>query len=387
MNKARAIRLAMLAFGLVAVAWIASHTYWEETQVPMPPKGEAVSNPFYAAQRLAEALGAHTRWDRVVTTPDRDAVLVVSNWNWGLTVSRRQQMERWVESGGRLVVDRSLLTGSEAFAEWSGVSRSNESDEEEDDQEVPRQRLHVKDCRRATDQTSGRGYSICELDRSALVSTRKTTWELRDDMGAQAVRVAAGRGSVTVINAAPFLHKEILEGDHASLFAAATQLRGGDEIRFLSEDKHPSLLTLVWEYGAPVVVIALLTLALALWRGGTRFGPLVAATENSRRSLAEQIRGTGLFAIRFGGGEGLHAASARALNEAAARRISAYPRLPAEERIAALVRATGFAADDLKSALHYSGPRRANELRSAIALLEAARRRILIGNTRSSNGN
>ena len=199
--------------------------------------------------------------------------------------------------------------------------------------------------------------------------------------------MAVGRGSVTLINAIPFLHKDLFEGDHASLFAAATQLRGGDEIRFLSEDSHESLVTLVWRYGAPVVVIALLAIALALWRGGTRFGPLVAATENTRRSLGEQIRGTGLFAIRFGGGEALHSASARALNEAATRRISAYARLPSEERIAALVRATGFAADDLKAALHYSGPRRANELRSAIALLEAGRRRILIENTRSSHGN
>ena len=86
-------------------------------------------------------------------------------------------------------------------------------------------------------------------------------------------------------------------------------------------------------------------------------------------------------------GEALHAATVRALNEAAVRRISAYARLPTEERLAALVRATGFAQDDLQSALYYSGRRRANELRSAIALLEAARRRILLGNTRSSHGN
>jgi hypothetical protein len=190
-----------------------------------------------------------------------------------------------------------------------------------------------------------------------------------------------------MINNVPFLYRALFDGDHAGLFVAATQLRSGDEVRFLSEDSHESLLSLTWRYGSPVVVIALLTIALALWRGGTRFGPLVAATDSSRRSLAEQIRGTGLFALRFGGGEALHGATVRALNEAASRRISAYDRLPTQARLEALVRATGFAQDDLQSALHFSGRRRANELRSAIALLEAARRRILLANTRSSHGN
>ena len=46
------------------VTWIASNTYWAEVTMPMPPKGEALTNPFYAAQRFAEALGARTSWDR-----------------------------------------------------------------------------------------------------------------------------------------------------------------------------------------------------------------------------------------------------------------------------------------------------------------------------------
>jgi hypothetical protein len=389
----RVAQLILLVAFILLIAWIANHTYWEEVKVPLPPRGEAARNPFYAAQRLAEKLGARTRWDRVLTMPDRDGVLVVSTWNWGVSDARRKQMEHWVESGGRLIVDRSLITGNDRFQRWSGLSHETPSEEEEkqehdgDGEPDFVKKMRLDPCRKVTDQASGRGYKLCGLDRSFLTSTRKMTWELRDEVGAQAARVNVGRGSVTMVNGEPFLWRDLLEGDHASLFVAATQLRSGDEVGFLSEASHESLLTLTWRYGAPVVVIALLTIALALWRNGTRFGPLVAATDTSRRSLAEQIRGTGLFALRFGGGEALHAATVRALNEAAGRRISAYARLPTEERLAALVRATGFAQDDLQSALYYSGRRRANELRSAIALLEAARRRILLANTRSPHGN
>ena len=48
------------------------------------------------------------------------------------------------------------------------------------------------------------------------------------------------------------------------------------------------------------------------------------------------IRGTGQFTLRFGGGRALYAAQVRALQEAAERQIPAYSRLGGTERVAAL---------------------------------------------------
>jgi hypothetical protein len=73
-------------------------------------------------------------------------------------------------------------------------------------------------------------------------------------------------------------------------------------VHFLTESEHPSLLALIWMYGAPVVGLAAAWLLLALWRNGVRFGSIVGTAPAARRSLAEQIRGTGQFALRFGGG-------------------------------------------------------------------------------------
>jgi hypothetical protein len=151
---------------------------------------------------------------------------------------------------------------------------------------------------------------------------------------------------------------------------------------FLSEEDHPSILALVWQYGAPVVWLTLTLLALSLWRGSVRFGPLAAAPESARRSLAEQIRGTGQFTLRHGRGESLHAASVRALDEAATSVVPSYLRLPVEERVSILARLTGFDAQALAAAVHH-GVRRPNELRHALAVLELARRQTLIARTRS----
>jgi len=101
---------------------------------------------------------------------------------------------------------------------------------------------------------------------------------------------------------------------------------------------------------------------------------LAALPDVARRSLAEQIRGTGQFTMRFGRGQALHAAAARALREAAELHIAHYARLQVEQRIATLARVTALNPSELSDALNYAGPRRPRELLRTIALLESARR-------------
>jgi hypothetical protein len=371
------------------VFWVSSHTYWADTKVPLPPKGEALVNPFYAVQRFAEALGSRTAWDRVLTIPSADSVIVLSEWHWSLSTSRRDAIERWVESGGRLVVDDTLSGGEADFERWSGITREYR---EHDDTRTSSNKKDDEACHRFREERGGPAgdsdatrYLICGSDAASFLTTRKSAaWALRDDSGIQAMRVQVGRGSVTVINAEPFRYRSLFDGEHGWLFVAATQLRRVDEVHFLSEDEHPSLLALVWQHGGPVVVLTLVLIALLLWRGAVRFGPLMAAQHTARRSLAEQIRGTGQFDLRHGG-ESLHAASVRALEEAAQRRVPSYPRLSNRERASALARLTGYDAKSLAAALHHAGLRRSHDLRATIALLEAARR-TLIEHRRLSHG-
>jgi hypothetical protein len=386
MKRTAFVWLIVGAFLAVLVVWISRNTYWADLSVPMPLKGEAARNPFYSAQRFAEQLGARTAWDRELTIPSTDAVIVLSDWHWSLIARRRQALEHWVESGGRLVVDGSLIAEQE-FAQWSGIVRKIDLEKlKEKDREEP------EDCRtfqqeHGASQGSPESYSICNVfGLSFLTSNETPAWSLRDESQTQAMRVRRGRGSVTVVNANPFGGRDLFEGDHARLFVAAAQLRRGDDIHFLSENDHASLLTLLWRYGSPVVVLSLVLVALALWRGWIRFGPPAPRLSAARRSLAEQIRGTGQFALKQGSGEALHAASVRALDEAAERRLPGFARLPAEERAAALEGLTGFDRHGLAEAIYHPRLRRPHELRSTIARIEGARRQILADTKRFSHG-
>jgi hypothetical protein len=203
--------------------------------------------------------------------------------------------------------------------------------------------------------------------------------------GLQAARVAVGSGEVTVVNGAPFHFRDLFDGDHGELLVAATGLRSGDHVVFMSEEDYSSLLELVWRHGAPVVAVSLLALVLALWRGAMRFGPLVAPVESARRSLAEQILGTGKFTARLGGGAALHAATSRALHEAAARRVAGYDRLALPERAAAIARITQVDAGKLAAALNRAGGIPSPELKYSVALLESVRRQLISGNQWSTH--
>src|SRR6185312_3145923 len=117
-----ALRLAVLAAIGVFVYWIATHTYWADQWVPGTPRGEALRDPFYAAERLARTLGASASYERIWRVPAKDAIVVTAYWDWDRSRIQSAELKRWVESGGRLVVQLSLL-GDDAFSNWSGITR------------------------------------------------------------------------------------------------------------------------------------------------------------------------------------------------------------------------------------------------------------------------
>jgi hypothetical protein len=418
--KWRVIKIVLGVLVVLFLIWFGSHLRFTEQKIPLPLKGDAITNPFYAAIKLSEQLGAKAEWERVFSVPATNSVIMLSNWNWTLGRSRRERLEKWVADGGRLVVDDSLIGGSEEFEKWSGVGElvqeeehepsatagihrpedePNEPDGEKDAGKKPARRHKDREraileqfmkpeCSALAEDGTNRSLSVCGIDTAhSLTSSRKMLWALRDGRRIHALRVPLGRGSVTVINAAPFRYRTFLAGDHPTLLVTATQLHRGDSLLFLTEEDHASLLTLVWRFGAPVVLLLGALIALSLWRNTTRFGPLAAPPEQARRSLTEQIRGTGLFTLRFGGGRALHAALVRALREAAIRRLPAYDRMPTEERIAALAKLTGVLESELGPAMNYSGARSVHELRNVIAVLETARRRLSISNKKVRHGN
>ncbi|MBW8721784.1 MAG: DUF4350 domain-containing protein [Polaromonas sp.] len=396
------INLILLAAVVLTGVWIMNNTYWGETTVKKPLSGDAATDPFYAAQKLTDALGAHGEWKHILgDLPPTDTVMVLSNWNWDVIEQRREKLQRWVEAGGRLVVDSSLIMTGKSFENWSGLSydavkhKSDDTDEDEKEEEPVVNRGAQQDLCYLVDvagsfevmnsESISRRVSLCNYNRARFISSqKKVEWGLKDDHGWQVAHVNIGKGSVTLFNAYPYQYRGMLLGDHALMLVVTTQLKRGDQVFFIMDEKGVPLLKLIWHYASPVVILALLLVAAMIWRNGTRFGPMMAMPDAARRSLREQVAGTGRFILQFNGEKVLHAAAVRALMDAARRHIAHYERLDTAARLEALAQVTGLNTEELTTAVHHNGARRASELRQAIALMEQARRH-LVNNKLLSN--
>lgn len=415
-------RLLWIVAALVLVAagwWLSANTEWVEEDVPRPARGEARDNPVYAFEQIMRKLGMqaehHEQLDRM---PPEGARLVLLSPNWDLVPERAEQMRAWVERGGHLV----LLQGAEwddtRLESWVPVFAVDITEklrrQRERKLELERQRErgrapeHVgpvgsPTTADAASAADGTGKDDDDEDRDDAISDPpvfgeydaldlcyqfgggkrlkikpghqdQATWTLTQEHGQQLIRVNQGRGTVTVLNAAPkvFQDRAPFGCEISLLLAASVQAERGATVWLYLNEKREALTPWLWQRGWIAIVLGLLALAAALWRAAVRFGPRLAPPPRLRRSISEQVRGMGAYLHRHGR-DALLAAQQRALDEAAAKQLRGYGRLPLMERAAAVSAATGVARDELYTAMASRFCTRA-ELPARLHALETARR-------------
>ncbi len=395
MNRAFAIRALAVAALVAAGVWLASLTEWRDVDVDTPARGEAATNSLYAAQSLLRRLDVAVvkRLD-LRDQPPAGARLVLASPHWDLFPERNLRLRAWVERGGHLVLpshaaDHPLLRTWLPLDEVEAPKPARPASAPSSPAARAARRFACRDLAEpdtAPPAYAGtRGLRVCGSLRAWVYQPRPgaaVLWSLapaaepgQPAPGAEVLRVAFGRGSVTVVGPWQALeNRQLLKGEHALLAAAALQAQPGATAWFVAEESREALPAWLWRHGWPAVPLLALALVFALWRGAVRFGPLVPDAPAPRRSLAEQVRGLAQFLVRHGDGA-LHAAQVRALHEAALHALRGFARLDAGDRAQALAAATGLDAHALARALA-PHPRRAAELSADLYLLESARRRL-----------
>lgn len=397
----RALLAALLA-GLIV--WVASCTEWVEVEVPTPARGEAARNRHYVTQMLLRRLGASAvAPDNLSQLPPAGATLLLTSWHWDIFPERAQRLRQWVEGGGQLVIFSDNLTQKQLEGwlpvKWLEPPRrkkgsgddDHEEDEPDDEDEgdgasppaalLKRMTVPCHD----TAEPEGipphypggqRHYKLCGFVYSGwkMQATGPVLWSVDGRDGPLLMRVAKGRGTVTVIVPRSLLDNDrVLESDNGLAAVAALQARQGAVVWFVTEEARPALLAWLWQEAAVVLLLAGAAIVFALWRGARRFGPLAASAATARRSMAEQIAGTAQF-LRKQGPEALLAAQIRALEAAARGHIRQYDQLDRGQRAAAIAKHTGQDAAALTSALDKSLARKRHDLPATLELLETARR-------------
>lgn len=385
MSRPILIRILLGLLLLGAVALLATVTEWVDVEVDKPPRGEAAKNDLYAVQALLRTLGATVvkRQDLEAMPPANSHLVLVSR-HWDLFPDRGQRLRDWVEQGGHLVIPGAMVDHPR-LREWiavAGVKKPSAPSAAPARGGTDKDR----DCRELAEPESvaasyadgGRTLRVCVPllhMRYEPAANQVPLWSLDSPVGTEIIRVAVSEGTVTVFGPGRLLENEYaLRADNAQAVAAMLRARPGALFWFVAEESRDPFLAWLWHQGWPALVPALLALALFLWRGAVRFGPLAARTDNNRRSMTEQVAGTAHFLQRHGPAA-LHAAQARALHETAGRQLRHYTRLDASERAQAIAAATHVSAQALTRALQPSS-RSPIELPADLEIMETARRRL-----------
>ena len=407
MTRVGWVMTALVAAIIAAlIAWFMRSIEWVETDVPTPARGEAARDRFYVAKQLARRLGASvTTVHDLERMPPVGATLLIGSRRWSMFPGREAALRRWVDAGGRLVVLQSAWSAEGETPRWvpmrsaplrrdgpaapASAAAAAASAPRDIDAFLA---LLAKGapCDDFVEPEwidpafgAARHYRLCG-QQIRVLHAATPTWLLRSSEGAVAARVGYGRGDITA-NAldGSFDNRALVRDDGALAFAAMLQLREGDTVWFFDEETRARFLSLLWDRGAPALLLAGAAIVLLLWRSGTRFGPLLADTARARRSVGEQVRRTAAF-IAAGGGAALHRASVRALEEEARRSIAGYATLlGARERAEAIARSTREDAASLGAAMSPLQRPDRHRLATAIARLERARRALLPDRRRS----
>ena len=413
------LRSGLAVLIVAAGVWVALNTEWVDVDVPNQLTDAERRDPDLRLKQILRRLGA-----QVVTPQNLDrmpppgATLVLGTWQWNLFPERAGAMQRWVESGGDLVLPnwgsrrdglewvpltRVVRRGPAASAPSATAaphdSADSGADDDDDDHDDSPAREHMRPpapstlapplphsrCSALVEPAAvvpafdaQRRYQTCMDPNAPLRAGAPLQWALAGASGIVIARVPLGRGSVTASGAAmPWDNTAILDRDNALIAAAMLRAHRGREIWIVTTEARAPLLSFLWERGAPAVLLGACALALALWRGAVRFGPPAAAAPLARRSVTEQIRGTAAF-IAHHGGAALHTAQLRALADAARPRIRGYDAMIVSERAQAVALLAGLDAHALARVMGSTlNAPLSRHPAGALALLETARRRLL----------
>lgn len=426
--------------GLLLFAWC---SYWcyenftiEEVRFPASLKGEALSNDLFAAVKFVAAMGAEAKSSFGYRQPPAgtpaSSVLVLPTMRRTLVERQRNELLRWVESGGHLVVvtytleDESKkkdpllsLLGVRQYRTEEGkrTMPSNPDGDEEDgdedddvkkakrDEEQSRRRLREaqqrlqkgmpqmplvyperSDCPSQVESGSlsprfpvaHPSLRVCFDPRFRLEADGEKLWAVQSKHGVHALTVARGAGKVTILTDYAFMYNNrIGHADHADFVAALVGLNDAAPARqvlLIPREDVPGVLTLMWKYLWPVVLMLAGWLVLAVWRAATRVGPSLPAPQLARRSLAEHVRASGEFLWRHGQRGELWRAT-RALTERHIERsLPAASFRNKEEHMQALAKRSGIAPTALSQLLESKYAPPAEQFATTIATLDKLRK-------------
>lgn len=368
------MKLKYALFALAAlVCAVLGGLLWQQLErteevVDKGPSAEALANPYLAAQRFMQAqhlkVSVTTRLSKYEQMAPADNSLMILGSRRRMTPGQVEGLLGWVRQGGRLVVvaesrwnnakgssgDRLLDTlkirstyastplkpeakAAEKPGTIAGVRKPRAEDLTElfiENERAPA-RLGFQPGNHLEDPTD---KAMAWANSSNATHLMQLDW---------------GDGVITILSDADlWTNAHVGEYDNAWLLWYLNQDRA---VTLLQRGQNDAWSALLLRY-FPQALLALLLLSLA-WCAfhGVRRGPMVPATQLSRRSLMEHLRASASFMLRHHGQQHLLRTLRQDLNHRASRAHPGFNQLPVADQWQVLARLTRQSTSSVAQAM------------------------------------
>ncbi len=359
----RRLGFALIGVVIVAALAFAVRALFEpyDTEIRLPPKGNALFNPLYGLERSLVRHGtptqSHARLDlaRLSLRPGDGLVLVADPQQ--LPKTQAEALLAWVRSGGHLVIGMSDELNEDPGPIFSALSIASFDDDWR--------------CERLQ---QGRKKNAVPL----LCGGQRFEWKQGSprlawgvaDHGYSFARFALGRGSIDVLSELDFMSNRQIERDvnwQLAYQVLAPALSG--HMTLIYEVEAPTWWQVVFARGWALLAGAVLALLAWLLMRSQRFGPLLPVEAQARRALLEHVQAAGEHAWRRGAARELHAALRDAFLARLRRRDPMAIALHGDQRIDYLAKKLAVDPARVRTALVPPPVLHAESFREAIASL------------------
>ena len=373
MNLRQGLIIALLLAVCGAIGyWFYTNFEKERKEIEVGYHGAARVNSLLAAQRYFESFGVPTRSVESLTEfPPASSTLIIPTARYEMGAGEAQRLRRWVETGGHLVVVPSAAFDeayerADALLDPLGIQVR----EVEDPQSGG---LVDVDWPDSGDFMTVHMDAYVRLDRTQ--AKNKILLELADEDGAYLVRLALGRGVVTVLADANFLtNQRIAHNDHAAYLWRVAQLGEQRPVWLVYSDSMPPLHRWLMQHAWTALIAGALLLLLWLWAASRRFGSVLAPEPLMRRRLLDHVDATGRFLWRAGQGEQLMKGARQALYRALEIRHPAWAGIASQDLYQRLATLSGVPQEQIQIALLYTHLGSEHEFTNVIQTLERIRK-------------
>lgn len=301
---------------LVALALLGAGTLWflenfekKEIEIYTGYKGEARSNPLFAARLFLKRMGIPAeRHDGLTNLPSTDSVIILNTQRYNLSANKTQELLDWVAQGGH------LITRARSSGAHSGLFGNNDEDET-DERSEPEKRDPLQ---AALDISIGPHIMPDDADLPVLFKPANSEETLnieldffhslkttRDDsihyqLGQDTwyIEQPHGAGYVSLLTSLDLLENpELADADHGKLLWYLVHMHKGvpERVWLVHQDTLPSLFTLLGRHAFPLLVTLGLLLLFIFWAFIPRFGSIIPEPAPQRRRILDHIKASGQF--------------------------------------------------------------------------------------------